>query len=115
MKYLPQLDEKVLVGKKLLVLGTGECNYFPFLLAESLEKKGHDVLFLSTGQSPMIVDGAIKSKIEVQDHHQRGLRHYLYNLPLNRHIIIVYESEEMMKQHQLPTSLSAQKVHLNHA
>ncbi len=111
--FLPKISKLALPEQPLLVLGTGECNYLPFLLAEQLEQQGQDVLFLSTGQSPMIVDGAIKSRMEVSDHHQRGLQHYLYNLPQGRHIIVVYESAEIMQQHQLPSSLSAQKVHLH--
>ena len=95
--YLP--DGQILLPEKLskstgyVVIGTGEFNYQPFLFAEAMEASGIDVLFESTGRSPIIQGGSISSKLKFYDPGNEA-NYYLYNLPENRKPILLYENRE---------------------
>lgn len=73
------------------VIGTGEFTYQPFLFAEQLQHQGFDVLFQSTGRSPMLEGAGIQRKESFYDEKQQGL-FYLYNQPDGRTPILLYES-----------------------
>ena len=79
-----------------IIIGTGEFTHQPFLFAESMEYAGCDVLFESTGRSPILKGGGISSKIKFFDTcHQAN--YYLYNLPEERTPIILYETLEQLE------------------
>lgn len=67
-------------GEKILVIGTGEFVWRPFLLAERLEKAGADVHFSSTTRSPIAIGHAIKSAFCFADNYGLGIPNYLYNV-----------------------------------
>ena len=104
-EYLRSIDG-ILKGK-VLILGTGEFMYMPFLLAEQLEQMGLDVLFLSTARSPLAFGDAIQSKIVFPCHHGEGVPNYLYNMPQGRTNLIGYESDTIAHNHVLPSQLNA--------
>ena len=79
-----------------VVIGTGEFTFFPFLFAEKLESIGYDVLFESTGRSPILQGGGISSKLKFYDP-AHSAYYYLYNLPENRTPIVMYETMEQFK------------------
>lgn len=74
------------------VIGTGEFTYQPFLLAEQMQNSGFDVLFQSTGRSPMLQSDGISRKESFFDATQQGI-YYLYNQPQGRQSIMFYETE----------------------
>lgn len=92
----------------LVVVGTGEFAFVPFLAAEALENNGHDVLFQSTTRSPIMEGEAIRSKLTFADERGEGVVNYLYNLPADRHVIVAYEHGDMPKQHELPAMVNGQ-------
>lgn len=76
---LPKFNP-ILKGEKVLVLGSGEFLWLPFLLAEKLEEDGHDVCFSSTTRSPIMQGKAIKSICAFQDNYGLGIVNYAYNV-----------------------------------
>lgn len=79
--------------QQYVVVGTGEFTYSPFLFAETMEKAGYNVLFESTGRSPILQGGGISSKLTFYDPGNQA-NYYLYNLPENRQPIMLYETFE---------------------
>lgn len=71
-------------NEKVLVVGTGEFVYEPFLLAERLEKNGAEVYFSSTSRSPISVGHAIESAICFTDNYGLGIPNFLYNVEHQR-------------------------------
>lgn len=67
-------------GESILVLGTGEHVWQPFLLAEALEQRGVTVRFGATTRSPVTIGHAIGSAAAFPDTYGRGLANYLYNV-----------------------------------
>ena len=65
---------------RLLVIGTGEHVWEPFLLAEALEQLGHDVRFGATTRSPILPGHAILRGYVFRDHEGLGITNYLYNV-----------------------------------
>ena len=65
---------------RLLVIGTGEHVWEPFLLAEALEGLGHDVRFCATTRSPILPGHAITRGYAFRDHEGLGITNYLYNV-----------------------------------
>ena len=91
----------------LVIVGTGEFAFIPFLAAECLEQKGRDVLFQSTTRSPIIEGEAIQSKLVFNDEHDEGIVNYIYNLPNDRQVIAVYEHTAMARAHEFPKLVNA--------
>lgn len=73
-------DVKVTPAQKVLVLGTSEFVWQPFLLAEKLEMKGADVFFSSTTRSPIAIGHAIESAITFTDNYGLGIPNFVYNV-----------------------------------
>ncbi|ESQ14426.1 MAG: hypothetical protein N838_05665 [Thiohalocapsa sp. PB-PSB1] len=71
------------------VIGTGECAFAPFLLAEALERLGYDVYFQCVSRSPVRLGGAIQATLECQDPYGEGVGYYLHNPPPAGHACIV--------------------------
>lgn len=104
--FRPQAVEALPAGP-LVVVGTGEFAFQPFLLAEQLEQQGRDVLFQSTTRSPIHEGNAIRRKLTFADDHGEGVANYLYNLPSDRQAVVVYEHPGMAVRHALPALASA--------
>ena len=91
------------MNEQYVVVGTSEFTFAPFLFAEMLEKDGYDVLFESTGRSPILQGGGISNKLKFYDPIHKA-DYYLYNLPEDRTPIIMYETIqqfEMCPLHKL--------------
>jgi hypothetical protein len=61
------------------IVGTGEFIYPPFLLAERLERAGHDVVVQATTRSPVHLGGAIRHSLAFGDNYGSGIGNFLYN------------------------------------
>ncbi|HKS34340.1 MAG TPA: phosphoribosyltransferase domain-containing protein [Enterobacteriaceae bacterium] len=70
----------VSAGEKVLVLGSGEFVWEPFLLAERLEAQGATVLYSSTTRSPIATGFAIQSAIAFTDNYGLGIPNFVYNV-----------------------------------
>lgn len=68
------------VGEKVLVLGTSEFVWQPFLLAEKLEHSGASVKFGSITRSPIAQGHAITSIMAFSDNYGLGIPNFLYNV-----------------------------------
>lgn len=73
---LPQMG----LEERILVVGTGEYVWEPFLLAEALEGNFHDVSFIATTRSPVLIGETIRKKATFSDHFGLGLEMYLHNV-----------------------------------
>jgi len=93
------------------IVGTGEFTFQPFLIAEELERLGYDVLFQSTGRSPIIEGTCINNKIIFFDKRDSSV-HYLYNLPDDRSVIVLYETKEQMIASPLHDMLNCESYFL---
>lgn len=67
-------------GEKVLVLGTGEFVWQPFLFAENLENAGAIVKFGSVTRSPIAQGLAIESVMSFSDNYGLGIPNFLYNV-----------------------------------
>ncbi|PHM28185.1 phosphoribosyltransferase domain-containing protein [Xenorhabdus budapestensis] len=67
-------------GEKVLVLGSSEFVWQPFLLAERLEQEGALVKFGSTTRSPISCGHAIQSVMAFTDNYGLGIPNFLYNV-----------------------------------
>lgn len=81
-------------SQKILVLGTGEFAYPPFLLAEELEAAGLDVHYQSTTRSPALIHGALTCGLTFADNYGDGIANYVYNVApgLYDRVIIAHET-----------------------
>lgn len=70
----------VSAGEKILVLGSGEFVWEPFLLAERLENQGAEVKFSSSTRSPISTGFAIESAIAFADNYGLGIPNFVYNV-----------------------------------
>lgn len=93
--------------KPILVVGTGEFVYPPFLIAENLENRGYDVLFQSTTRSPIALGDGIVNKLTFEDNYGEQVPNFLYNAPHDRDVILSYEHPDMPSRHGLATLLEA--------
>jgi hypothetical protein len=73
-------DIQILPGERIIVLGTGEFVWRPFLLAERLERAGADVHFSATSRSPIAVGHAIEHALSFPDNYGLGIPNFLYNV-----------------------------------
>lgn len=73
-------DIFVLPLEKVLVLGTSEFVWQPFLLAEKFEMEGADVYFSSTSRSPIAIGHAIEDAITFYDNYGLGIPNFVYNV-----------------------------------
>ncbi|MBZ5792231.1 phosphoribosyltransferase family protein [Burkholderia contaminans] len=73
-------DIRVQPGEKVIVVGTGEFVWRPFLLAERLERTGADVRFSATTRSPIAPGLAIEHALSFSDNYGLGIPNFLYNV-----------------------------------
>lgn len=71
---------QVNAGERVLVVGTSEFVWRPFLLAERLERAGADVHFSSTSRSPIALGHAIGHALSFSDNYGLGIPNFLYNV-----------------------------------
>ena len=67
-------------GETILVIGSGEFIWQPFLLAERLENEGAIVRFGSLTRSPIAQGMAIESVIAFTDNYGLGIPNFIYNV-----------------------------------
>jgi hypothetical protein len=67
-------------GERILVLGSSEYVWAPFLLAEDLEKQGAIVHFSSTTRSPIALGHAIEHALAFGDNYGLGMANFAYNI-----------------------------------
>ena len=67
-------------GERVLVLGTGEHVWRPFLVAEALEASGADVRFSAVTRSPIAPGHAIASTLAFADNYGLGIPNFVYNV-----------------------------------
>jgi hypothetical protein len=65
------------------IIGTGEFTYPPFLLAERLQRAGHDVVVQATSRSPARLGGAMGTGLRFRDNYETGVPNFLYNADLD--------------------------------
>lgn len=70
--------------ENILVLGTSEFIWEPFLLAERLMNQGAAIKFSSTTRSPIATGFAISSAIAFTDNYGLGIPNYVYNVAHQR-------------------------------
>ena len=71
-------------GETILVLGSGEFVWEPFLLAERLEQQGADVKFSAASRSPIAPGMAIQSLLSFNDNYGLGIPNFAYNIAHQR-------------------------------
>jgi len=74
------LDAGDIRGERVLVVGTGEHVWQPFLLAERLERAGNEVRVSAVTRSPIADGHAIASGIAFSDNYGIGVTNFLYNV-----------------------------------
>lgn len=77
-------DITVSPAERVLVLGTGEFVWEPWLLAERLEAGGACVRYSSTTRSPIATGFAIESSIAFTDNYGLGIPNFVYNVAHQR-------------------------------
>ncbi len=93
MPYRDNLPSITTVDDSVVIVGTGEHLYLPFLTAERLEQLGKDVLFQSTTRSPILMGDGIGRKIKFDVSEQKV--NYIYNLPKDKKPIVLCETQEL--------------------
>lgn len=67
-------------GEKILVLGSSEYVWPPYLLAEQLEQQGATVKFSAITRSPIAVGHAIQHSLAFSDNYGLGIQNFVYNI-----------------------------------
>ena len=103
------VDINALKSKKVLVLGTAEFMYAPYLLAKYLEDAGIETYFQATTRSPINIDGIISSKIEFKDNYFENIDNFLYNVIDREYdkVIVCYETTSLPKNFDLKEKLES--------
>jgi adenine/guanine phosphoribosyltransferase-like PRPP-binding protein len=104
------VDYKEIQGKSVLVLGTSEFMYVPYLFANYLSDKGIDVRYQATTRSPINVDGVISSKLSFKDNYFEEIDNFLYNIiEMSYELVFVcYETSKLPNNFQLREILEAE-------
>lgn len=99
-------------GEKILVLGSSEYVWRPFLLAESLERQGAEVYFASTTRSPIAVGHAITLARAFSDNYGLGIANFSYNVKPEDYdrIILCVETPAAMVDQALVAQLNAEVI-----
>ena len=98
--------------ERVLVLGTGEFVWPPFLLAESLEQTGAQVYFSATTRSPIALGHSIQRSYALHDNYGQGIANFLYNVDPSAYdrIFLCTETPAALLDASLVTSLQAKVV-----
>lgn len=94
-------------NKKILILGTAEFMYPPYLLAQYIENKGIECYFQATTRSPINIDGEIVSKITFIDNYFENIDNFLYNVIDKDYdkVFICYETKMLPQAFNLADQL----------
>ena len=105
-------DLEVTPGERILVVGTSEFVWRPFLLAERLEKAGADVHFSSTSRSPIALGHAIDHALSFSDNYGLGIPNFLYNVAPGQfdRVLICSETPAAAVDPALVSALNAQVI-----
>lgn len=81
-------------GERILVIGTCEYVWPPFLAALSLENQGALVKFASTTRSPIQLGHSIQAKFSFNDNYGLGMPNFIYNIQPESYdrIVIIAET-----------------------
>lgn len=96
-----------LQNKKVLVIGTAEFMYPPYLLAKYLEENKIESYFQATTRSPINIDGIIDSKLSFKDNYFEEIDNFLYNIE-NRvydKVFLCYETSKLPQSFHLKEQL----------
>jgi hypothetical protein len=78
----------------IALIGSGECAFIPFRVAETLEHHDYDVTFQCITRSPVCLGAAIRASLSCPDPYQQHVGYYLHNPPhASRQVIAIYELE----------------------
>lgn len=69
------------IDERILVLGSGEYGFQPFLFAEHLESMGAETWLQATTRSPILLGGAIEHARAFPSFSGEGFEEHLYNVP----------------------------------
>lgn len=99
-------------GERVLVIGTSEYVWPPFLLAERLERTGADVHFSSTSRSPIALGHAIDHALSFSDNYGLGIPNFLYNVAPGQfdRVLICSETPAAAVDPALLQALNAQVI-----
>ena len=99
-------------GERVLVIGTSEFVWPPFLLAERLERAGADVHFSSTSRSPIALGHAIDHALSFSDNYGLGIPNFLYNVAPGQfdRVLICSETPAAAVDLALLNALNAQVI-----
>lgn len=105
-------DLQVAPGERVLVVGTGEFVWRPYLLAERLERAGADVHFSSTSRSPIALGHAIAHALSFSDNYGLGIPNFLYNVAPGQfdRVLICSETPAAALDQGLLRALNAQVI-----
>lgn len=105
-------DLQVKPGERIIVLGTGEFVWKPFLLAERLERAGADVHFSSTTRSPIAIGHAIHHALSFSDNYGLGIVNFLYNVAPGQfdRVLICSETDALAVPPALIEALNAEVI-----
>ena len=105
-------DLQVSPGERVLVVGTSEFVWRPFLLAERLEKAGADVHFSSTSRSPIALGHAIGHALSFSDNYGLGIPNFLYNVQPGQfdRVLICTETPRQAVPAELVHALNAEVI-----
>jgi hypothetical protein len=106
----PELQVKA--GERILVVGTSEFVWRPFLLAERLERAGADVHFSSTSRSPIALGHAIEHALSFSDNYGLGIPNFLYNVSPSQfdRVLICSETPAQAVPAELVAALNAEVI-----
>ncbi len=99
-------------GERILVVGTSEFVWRPFMLAERLEQAGADVHFSSTSRSPIALGHAIHHALSFSDNYGLGIPNFLYNVAPGQfdRVLICSETPAAAVDATLIQSLNAEVI-----
>ncbi|WP_444930394.1 phosphoribosyltransferase domain-containing protein [Microbulbifer sp. SSSA002] len=99
-------------GEKVIVIGTGEFVWRPFLLAERLERAGVDVHFSSTTRSPIALGHTIEHAMSFSDNYGLGIPNFLYNVEAGQfdRVLICTETPAQALSSELIKPLNAEVI-----
>jgi hypothetical protein len=75
-----QIIGRIAPGARVLVIGSGEHVWHPFLAAEQIAQAGYTTRFLATTRSPVVRGPVVRHQITFPDHYGIGLTMYLNNV-----------------------------------
>lgn len=103
---------QVTPGERVLVVGTSEFVWRPFLLAERLERAGADVHFSSTSRSPIALGHAIGHALSFGDNYGLGIPNFLYNVQPGQfdRVLICTETPAQAVSAELIDALNAEVI-----